>query len=117
MIHGEIHQNVRQYINGRWETSATTGVSANPSDTSEVVAEYARADRRQAEAAIRAATEAFPHWSHSTPQRRADVLDRIGAELLARKDELGLLLAREQGKTLPEAVAETARAGDRKSVV
>lgn len=39
VIHGEIHQNVRQYINGRWETSATTGVSANPSDTSEVVAE------------------------------------------------------------------------------
>lgn len=111
MIHGEIHQNVRQYINGRWETSATTGVSTNPSDTSEVVAEYARADRRQVETAIRAATEAFPHWSHSTPQRRADVLDRIGAELLARKDELGLLLAREVGKTLPEAVAEAARAG------
>jgi len=89
VIHGEIHQNVRLYINGRWETSATTGVSANPSDTSEVVAEYARADRRQAEAAIRAATEAFPHWSHSTPQRRADVLDRIGTELLSRKDDLG----------------------------
>ncbi|KAF1022307.1 MAG: Aldehyde dehydrogenase, thermostable [Paracidovorax wautersii] len=111
MIHGEIHQNVRQYINGRWETSATTGVSVNPSDTREVVAEYARADRRQAEAAIRAATEAFPHWSHSTPQRRADVLDRIGAELIARKDDLGLLLAREEGKTLPEAVAEVVRAG------
>ncbi|MDR6519388.1 MULTISPECIES: aldehyde dehydrogenase family protein [Variovorax] len=111
MIHGELHQNVRQYINGRWETSATTGVSANPSDTSEVVAEYARADRRQAEAAIRAATEAFPHWSHSTPQRRADVLDRIGTELLARKDDLGMLLAREEGKTLTEAVAEVARAG------
>lgn len=111
MIHGEIHQNVRQYINGRWETSATTGVSANPSDASEVVAEYARADRRQVESAIRAAADAFSHWSHSTPQRRADVLDRIGTELLARKDELGLLLAREVGKTLPEAVAEAARAG------
>ncbi|KQX95068.1 aldehyde dehydrogenase family protein [Variovorax sp. Root473] len=111
MIHGELRQSVRQYINGRWETSATTGVSVNPSDTSEVVAEYARADRRQVELAIRAATEAFVHWSHSTPQRRADVLDRIGAELLARKDDLGLLLAREVGKTLPEAVAEVARAG------
>jgi len=111
VIHGELRQSVRQYINGRWETSATTGVSVNPSDTSEVVAEYARADRRQVELAIRAANEAFVHWSHSTPQRRADVLDRIGAELLARKDDLGLLLAREVGKTLPEAVAEVARAG------
>ena len=39
----------------------------------------------------------------------ADVLDMIGTELLARKDELGMLLAREEGKTLPEAVAEVAR--------
>jgi acyl-CoA reductase-like NAD-dependent aldehyde dehydrogenase len=35
----------------------------------------------------------------------------VGSELLARKDELGLLLAREEGKTLAEAVAEVARAG------
>ena len=76
-----------------------------------MVAEYARADRSQTELAIRAAADAFPHWSHSTPQRRADALDQIGSEILARKDELGQLLAREEGKTLPEAVAEAARAG------
>jgi aldehyde dehydrogenase (NAD+) len=35
----------------------------------------------------------------------------IGSELLARKDELGALLAREEGKTLPEGVAEVARSG------
>jgi len=109
--HGEIHQNVRHYINGRWETSATSGVSLNPSDTSEVVAEYARGDRHQAELAVRAAAGAFPHWARSTPQRRADALDRIGSEILRRKDALGLLLAREEGKTLPEAVAEAERAG------
>jgi acyl-CoA reductase-like NAD-dependent aldehyde dehydrogenase len=101
----------RHYINGRWETGVTTGLSENPSDTSEVVAEYARADRRQTEQAIRAAADAFPHWSHTTPQRRADVLDQIGSEILARKDSLGLLLAREEGKPLPEAVSEAARAG------
>lgn len=39
------------------------------------------------------------------------MLDQVGNELLARKDELGTLLAREEGKTLPEAVAEVARAG------
>jgi len=104
-------QNARQYINGRWETGVTTGRSENPSDTREVVAEYARADRSQTEAAIRAAAEAFTHWSRTTPQRRADVLDQIGSEILARRDELGVLMAREEGKTLPEAVAEAARAG------
>ena len=108
----ELKQNARQYINGRWETSGTTGISQNPSDTREAVAEYARADRNQAELAIRAAAEALPQWSHSGPQRRADALDQIGSELLARKDELGKLLAREEGKTLPEAIGEVARAGN-----
>ncbi|MDM0114522.1 aldehyde dehydrogenase family protein [Variovorax sp. J22R133] len=111
MKRSDLQYNARQYINGRWETGVTTGISRNPSDTGEVVAEYARADRNQAERAIRAAVDAFPSWSHTTPQRRADALDQIGSEILARKDELGLLLAREEGKTLPEAVAEAARAG------
>ncbi|MGC1172333.1 aldehyde dehydrogenase family protein [Polaromonas sp.] len=111
MKFGEMQQSARHYINGRWETGTTTGTSENPSDTREVVAEYARADRNQTELAIRAAADALPHWSHSTPQRRADVLDQIGNEILARKDELGMLLAREEGKTLPEGIGEVARAG------
>jgi len=106
------HQHsARQYINGRWETGATTGIRRNPSDTAEVVAEYARADRRQAERAVRAAADALAAWSHSTAQRRADALDGIGGELLARQDELALLLAREQGKPLADALAEAQRAG------
>jgi aldehyde dehydrogenase (NAD+) len=39
------------------------------------------------------------------------MLDKIGNEILARKDELGTLLAREEGKTKPEAVGEATRAG------
>lgn len=108
---GDMQQNPRHLINGRWEIGTTTGVSTNPSDTREVVAEHARADRNQTEQAVRAASDALASWSHSNPQRRADVLDLIGSELLARKDELGKLLAREEGKTLPEAVAEVARSG------
>jgi acyl-CoA reductase-like NAD-dependent aldehyde dehydrogenase len=102
---------LRNYINGRWETGATTGTSENPSDLDAPVAEYARADARQTLQAIEAANQAAPAWAAATPQRRADALDAIGSEILARKDELGELLAREEGKTLPEAVAEAARAG------
>src|SRR5205823_6759115 len=87
-------------------------VSENPSELTDVVAEFARADAVQAESAIRAAADARAAWGDSTPQRRFDVLDAIGNELLARKDELGRLLAREEGKTLPEAVGEAARAGN-----
>ncbi len=39
------------------------------------------------------------------------MLDKVGSDILARKDEIGRLLSREEGKTLPEGVAETVRAG------
>jgi aldehyde dehydrogenase (NAD+) len=44
-------------------------------------------------------------------QDRFNCLDTIGNTILARKDELGRLLSREEGKTLPEGVGEAARAG------
>jgi aldehyde dehydrogenase (NAD+) len=99
------------YINGRWDIGVTLGESENPSDAADPVSEFARADARQTEDAIRAAADARSAWADSTPQRRFEVLDFVGTEILARKEELGRLLAREEGKTLPEAVAEAARAG------
>jgi aldehyde dehydrogenase (NAD+) len=102
---------LKNFINGRWETGVTTGTSGNPSDLDHPVAEYARADEQQAHQAIQAASEAAAAWALATPQRRADALDMVGSEILARKEELGELLAREEGKTLPEAIAEAARAG------
>ena len=108
---GDMQQTPRHLINGRWEIGTTTGVSVNPSDTREVVAEYARADRNQAGQAVRAAADALRHWGRTAPRRRADVLDFVGSELLARRDELGTLLAREEGKPLSEAVAEVVRSG------
>ena len=57
-----------------------------------------------------AAPTPSPAWSRTTPWQRAEVLDRAGTEVLARADELGDLLAREEGKTLPEARGEVVRA-------
>ncbi|REE20786.1 aldehyde dehydrogenase (NAD+) [Paraburkholderia sp. BL27I4N3] len=101
----------RHYINGGWETGATTGVSLNPSDLDDPVGEYVRADVRQTDMAIEAAHAAFREWSLGSAQRRADALDAIGSEMLARRDELGRLLAREVGKTLPDTLVEATRAG------
>ncbi|MGH8690460.1 MAG: aldehyde dehydrogenase family protein [Burkholderiales bacterium] len=75
---------------------------------------YARApesDSSDVQSAVSAARAAFPAWSRGPIQARADMLERIGAEILARKDELGALLAREEGKTRAEAVGEATRAG------
>ncbi|MES2935800.1 MAG: aldehyde dehydrogenase family protein [Pseudomonadota bacterium] len=101
----------KNFINGCWESSTTLGVRENPSDLDDIVGEYMRADERQTDQAIAAAAHAFPEWSLSSGQKRFDILDKIGSEILARKDELGQQLAREEGKTLVEAIGETARAG------
>jgi aldehyde dehydrogenase (NAD+) len=77
---------------------------------SDVIGEYAQADADQTRAAIAAAARAFPSWSVSSIQERANILDRVGSDILARKDEIGRLLSREEGKTLPEGVGETVRA-------
>jgi alpha-ketoglutaric semialdehyde dehydrogenase len=100
------------YINGEWVQGARASRNINPSDTRDVVGEYAQADAAQTGAAIAAAQAAFPAWSASTPQQRFDILDAVGSEILARRAELGDLLAREEGKTLPEAIGEVARAGN-----
>ena len=85
--------------------------NVNPSDTTDTIAEYAQADAGQAAEAVAAAASAFDSWAGATPQLRSEVLDRAGTEIVARADELGDLLAREEGKTLPEARGEVVRAG------
>jgi alpha-ketoglutaric semialdehyde dehydrogenase len=102
-----LHKN---YINGEWLDGASASENINPSDVSDVVGLYAQADAKQAEDAIAAAKVALPGWSGTTPQQRADVLEAIGVELLARRDEIGTLLAREEGKPRANGVAETMRA-------
>ena len=79
----ELHKN---YINGQWVEGAEVNRNINPSDSNEVVGEYARADEAQATEAITAARGALNSWKNATVQERADVLDRIGTEILARRE-------------------------------
>jgi len=98
------------YIGGDWIAGPAAKDNINPSDLSDVVGEYAQAGAAEARQAIAAARTAFPAWAATTPQQRADILDSAGNEILARKAELGELLAREEGKTLAEGIGETVRA-------
>jgi alpha-ketoglutaric semialdehyde dehydrogenase len=103
-----IHQN---FIAGNWTPAGAAAPNVNPSNTKDVVGEYARASRADAENAIKAAKAASAAYGRSTPQERYDALKKISDEILARKDELGRLLSREEGKTLPEGIGEATRAG------
>jgi aldehyde dehydrogenase (NAD+) len=99
-------------IAGEWRGSARAVVNRNPSDLDDVIGEYASATADEMREAVAAARAALPGWKRTTPQQRADILDAAGSEILARKQELGTLLAREEGKTLAEAIGEVARAGN-----
>ncbi|MDH7784535.1 acyl-CoA reductase-like NAD-dependent aldehyde dehydrogenase [Ochrobactrum sp. 19YEA23] len=101
-----IHQNL---IAGEWVGGDGTA-NINPSDTNDVVGTYARATAEDTRAAIAAAKAAFPAWSRSGILERHAILRKAADEILARKDELGRLLSREEGKTLAEGIGETIRA-------
>ena len=104
-------QRFSSYIAGQWVEGAGDHADENPSDLATPVGSYGRLDAERAAQAVDAAAAALPGWSVSNPQQRADILDAVGGEILARKEELGRLLAREEGKTLPESIGEAARAG------
>jgi aldehyde dehydrogenase (NAD+) len=104
----EMHANL---INGEWVNGAEASENINPSNTDEVIGRYARASRADAEQAIAAAKAAFPSWSRSGIQQRHDILKKASDEILARKEELGRLLSREEGKVLAEGIGEATRAG------
>ncbi|MCW0438315.1 aldehyde dehydrogenase family protein [Xanthomonas sacchari] len=101
----------QSYIDGRWVAGDDLAPDENPSDLSAPVGEAGSLDAATVREAIAAANAAQSAWAASTPQQRADALDAVGSEILARKQELGALLASEEGKTLPESIGEAARAG------
>jgi len=100
----------RNFIAGDWVDGTGAADNINPSDTRDVVGSFARAGAAQATQAIDAAQAALPRWAAFTPQQRADALDKVGSEIAARQAELADLLAREEGKALPDAMGEVQRA-------
>ena len=106
-----IHEHLN-YVGGEWAAGNGFTPNINPSDLADTVGLYAKGTAAQVDQAVRAAHAAMPAWQGFGVQARADALEKIGTEILARKDELGALLAREEGKTMPEAAGEVARAGN-----
>ncbi len=103
-----VHQN---FIGGRWTSDPEGLANVNPSDLSDVVGYYAQADASSAAEALAAAKEAQPRWAAKGLEERHRALMAIGGELIARSEELGTLLSREEGKPLKEGIGEVYRAG------
>jgi alpha-ketoglutaric semialdehyde dehydrogenase len=101
----------RNYIDGTWRAGAARVENRNPSNTSDLIGLYEQAAPDQVEEAIAAARAAQPAWAATGPERRHDILMSIGRELVARADEIGTMLSREEGKPLAEGRGEVHRAG------
>ena len=98
-------------IDGERADVGRPGESRNPSNTDEIVAATPQGGPAEVDAAVAAAKAAFSGWSEASPEVRSDILDRAGTLVMERREALGRLLSREEGKTLAEGIGETVRAG------
>ncbi|MEM7444082.1 MAG: aldehyde dehydrogenase family protein [Pseudomonadota bacterium] len=100
----------KNLIGGEWVEGVEMAPNINPSNTQEVIGEYTRGGADAVDEAVAAARAALPGWASASPQVRHDVLEAAGAALMSRREELGRLLSREEGKTLAEGIGEATRA-------
>ncbi len=77
--------------------------------TGELAARAPLADAAEVRAAVENAKAAQPAWAAVNPQRRARVLFRFVQLVQENMDSLALMLAREHGKTLPDAKGDIQR--------
>ena len=99
------------FIAGQWRGAARSERFAvtNPADDS-LVAEVPDSGAEDARAAVDAAHAAFPAWRALPAKQRAAILKRWNDLVMAKQDELGALISREQGKPLAEGRGEVAYA-------
>ena len=103
--------NNSNYIGGQWVQGKGSTVNINPSDTSDIIAEYSSATSDQFEEAVQSALHAQREWEKIGIEKKSQILIKIGDELIHKSKELGELLSREEGKPLAEGIGEVARAG------
>jgi len=92
----------------RPSTGTRTQAVCNPA-TGEAIDEIGLTDASGVEAAVAAAHEALPGWANTPPARRAAVMFRFNALLMARADDIAREISREHGKTHDDALGEVQR--------
>ncbi|GLP86198.1 Methylmalonate-semialdehyde dehydrogenase [Tritonibacter mobilis] len=103
-------QELTHYVNGE-KVAGTSGRFAdvlNPA-TGEVQAKVPLATKAEMDAVIAKAAEAQVGWAATNPQKRARVMMKFGQLINEHMDTLAELVAREHGKTLPDARGDVQR--------
>jgi malonate-semialdehyde dehydrogenase (acetylating)/methylmalonate-semialdehyde dehydrogenase len=101
---------MKNYVGGSWvEPEASERIDVTNPATGEVLAEVPLSGTSDVDAAVRAAREAFPGWRATPPLERARACFELKYLLEERKDELALLVTRDNGKALKDAAGEVRR--------
>jgi succinate-semialdehyde dehydrogenase / glutarate-semialdehyde dehydrogenase len=97
----------RLYVAGEWREAGGRGrLSVEDPSTGDTLTDVADAGPEDALAALAAAADAQAQWGRSAPRERGEVLRRAYEEIVARAEELALLMTLEMGKALAESRAE-----------
>ncbi len=101
------------FIAGTWRGAAAGGRFAveDPS-TQQPLIEIADATAEDALAALSAAADVQAEWAAWAPRERGEILRRAYEAIVARSEELSLLMTLEMGKALAESKAEIAYAAE-----
>ena len=95
------------YIGGEWrDGEGGRTIPIEDPATGETLCEVADAQPADAMAALDAACQAQREWARHPPRERGEILRRAFEAIVARKDELALLMTLEMGKPLSESLAE-----------
>ncbi|MEO7196433.1 MAG: NAD-dependent succinate-semialdehyde dehydrogenase [Pseudonocardiaceae bacterium] len=101
------------FINGQWRP-ASGGQTFDVEDpsTGEVLRAVADATVEDGMAALDAAVAAQAQWARYPPRERGEILRRAYEMMLARQEDLALLMTLEMGKPVAESRGEIAYAAD-----
>jgi succinate-semialdehyde dehydrogenase / glutarate-semialdehyde dehydrogenase len=93
------------YLNGAFVSTHETFKVVNPA-TGEPFAAMSTVGRAEVGKAVARAHEAFLTWRKTTGKARGEFVQKVATELERRKDEVARTLTMENGKPLPQSIAE-----------
>ncbi|MEZ5039470.1 MAG: CoA-acylating methylmalonate-semialdehyde dehydrogenase [Saprospiraceae bacterium] len=104
-------QQLKNYINGSWTNSSSNDFMAvdNPA-TLEILAKVPAGGSQDVEAAVKAASQAFPGWRNTPAHQRIQYLFKLKTLLETHLEEIARTITLECGKTYAESLGEMQRA-------
>ena len=102
---------LKNYVGGKWVSPENHGLlDVEQPSTADVIGQVPLSTAKETDRAIKAAREAFLQWSTLPVSRRCELLWQLTNRIRDNSQELARLISRENGKSLPDAMAEVKRA-------